>query len=574
LPWYRPTRLNHVVSGGEYGWRWGTGKWPDWYPDSLPSTLDTGLGSPTGMVFGHTSNWPKPYRDALYMADWQFGRILMVDLKPKGATYDASAQWFLEGGPLNVCDLTFGPDGNLYFITGGRGSQSGLYRVTWTASDANSQTSGAIDGDENPRHPHDDKLSADARETRKRLESFQRNVDASAIDFIWSQLANDDPWIRFPARVAIENQPISSWKDRVATTDDSVQLYTALLAITRVGDRDDQATAIQRLIDAKWAESETSQWLLPLRAMQISIIRHGLPPQPLQRRLLDQLESLFPQDNFAANWLLQELLVKLQSPYVLSKSLDLIELASTQEEQIQYAKTLTGVDWGWDRDATSRIVAWLARTNDLPGGKLVKTTWKNLRNDFTNRWDEALRAELSDDLARLDSQRPDEASSAQSPRSLVRNWTMEDLIEDVSSLQPETRSIEGGQKALAAALCLRCHRIGQRGSPVGPDLTHVSKRFDGRALLESIIDPSRQVDPKYYNASFLMSDGRVITGRTVGVNKSQLTIETDPLTARTVVIDRSDIEASLESTRSPMPDGLLDTLTRDEVLDLIALLRR
>jgi len=341
-----------------------------------------------------------------------------------------------------------------------------------------------------------------------------------------------------------------------------------------VGDRDDQATAIQRLIDAKWAESETSQWLLPLRAMQISIIRHGLPPQPLQRRLLDQLESLFPQDNFAANWLLQELLVKLQSPYVLSKSLDLIELASTQEEQIQYAKTLTGVDWGWDRDATSRIVAWLARTNDLPGGKLVKTTWKNLRNDFTNRWDEALRAELSDDLARLDSQRPDEASSAQSPRSLVRNWTMEDLIEDVSSLQPETRSIEGGQKALAAALCLRCHRIGQRGSPVGPDLTHVSKRFDGRALLESIIDPSRQVDPKYYNASFLMSDGRVITGRTVGVNKSQLTIETDPLTARTVVIDRSDIEASLESTRSPMPDGLLDTLTRDEVLDLIALLRR
>jgi len=161
LPWYRPTRLNHVVSGGEYGWRWGTGKWPDWYPDSLPSTLDTGLGSPTGMVFGHTSNWPKPYRDALYMADWQFGRILMVDLKPKGATYDASAQWFLEGGPLNVCDLTFGPDGNLYFITGGRGSQSGLYRVTWTASDANSQTSGAIDGDENPRHPHDDKLSAD-----------------------------------------------------------------------------------------------------------------------------------------------------------------------------------------------------------------------------------------------------------------------------------------------------------------------------------------------------------------------------------------------------------------------------
>lgn len=574
LPWYRPTRLNHVVGGGEYGWRWGTGKWPNWYPDSLPSTLDTGLGSPTGMASGHTSNWPKSYRDALYMADWQFGRILMVDLKPNGATYDASSQWFLEGGPLNVCDLIFGPDGNLYFITGGRGSQSGLYRVTSTTTDSNAQTSLSVAGDAKVRATIEDKVGVDARAIRKRLETYQQKVDTGAIDFIWEQLANDDPWIRFSARVAIENQPISAWKDRVITAEHSIQLNTALLAIARVGSRDDQTTVVQRLIDSDWPESESPQWLLPLRTIQISIIRHGLPPEPLLTRLRNRLEPIFPQNNFAANWLLQEVLVKLQSPHVLSKSLDLIELASTQEEQIQYAKTLAGVDWGWDRGAANRVVAWLARTRDLPGGKLVKTTWNHLRADFTSKWNEELRAELADGIAQLDSASPDEVASPQSPRPLVRNWKIEDLIEDVISLQPETRSAEGGQKALAAALCLRCHRVGQLGSPVGPDLTHVSKRFDGRALLESIVDPSRQVDPKYYNATFLMSDGRLITGRTVGVNKNQLTIETDPLTARTIVIDRSEIESSLESTRSPMPDGLLDTLTREEVLDLIAFLRR
>ena len=62
LPWYRPTRLNHVVSGGEYGWRWGSGKWPTYYPDSLPTTLDTGRGSPTGMVSVAGSRFPPKYQ--------------------------------------------------------------------------------------------------------------------------------------------------------------------------------------------------------------------------------------------------------------------------------------------------------------------------------------------------------------------------------------------------------------------------------------------------------------------------------------------------------------------------------
>ena len=47
-PWYRPTRVNHCVSGADYGWRSGSGKWPNYYPDSLPTTIDIGPGSPTG----------------------------------------------------------------------------------------------------------------------------------------------------------------------------------------------------------------------------------------------------------------------------------------------------------------------------------------------------------------------------------------------------------------------------------------------------------------------------------------------------------------------------------------------
>ena len=48
-PWYRPTRVCMVPSGAEFGWRNGSGKWPDYYPDSLPPVVDIGPGSPTGV---------------------------------------------------------------------------------------------------------------------------------------------------------------------------------------------------------------------------------------------------------------------------------------------------------------------------------------------------------------------------------------------------------------------------------------------------------------------------------------------------------------------------------------------
>jgi hypothetical protein len=44
--------VNHAVSAAEFGWRYGTGKWPDYYADSLGAVVDIGLGSPTGIVFG------------------------------------------------------------------------------------------------------------------------------------------------------------------------------------------------------------------------------------------------------------------------------------------------------------------------------------------------------------------------------------------------------------------------------------------------------------------------------------------------------------------------------------------
>ena len=112
-PWYRPTRVNHVVSGGDYGWRQGTDKWPGYFPDSLPSNLDIGLGSPTAIAFGANSHFPEAYRNALFILDWAYGKIFAVHLTPDGASYHGRFEEFVTGRPLNVTGADFGPDGRL-----------------------------------------------------------------------------------------------------------------------------------------------------------------------------------------------------------------------------------------------------------------------------------------------------------------------------------------------------------------------------------------------------------------------------------------------------------------------------
>jgi putative heme-binding domain-containing protein len=131
MPWYRPTRLNHVSAGSEFGWRSGWAKWPNYYIDSLPPAMEMGRGSPAGMVAYDHYMYPVRYHNVLFVCDWSRGRILAVRTRPHGATYKATAEVFLEGQPLNATDIAVGPDGWLYFCTGGRDTEGGIYRVVW-----------------------------------------------------------------------------------------------------------------------------------------------------------------------------------------------------------------------------------------------------------------------------------------------------------------------------------------------------------------------------------------------------------------------------------------------------------
>ncbi len=132
-PWYRPVRINHCVPGADFGWRSGTANWPAYYYDSLPAVVDIGRGSPTGVVFYEHRQFPQPYRGALLVCDWSLGRIIAVFLKPQGASYAATWETLVSGNPLNVSDIEVAIDGSVVFCTGGRGTEGGVYRLSYPA---------------------------------------------------------------------------------------------------------------------------------------------------------------------------------------------------------------------------------------------------------------------------------------------------------------------------------------------------------------------------------------------------------------------------------------------------------
>ncbi|MGI9516271.1 MAG: HEAT repeat domain-containing protein [Pirellulaceae bacterium] len=130
-PWYRPTQVLHITAGGEYGWRSGTAKFPAYYIDGLPAIVETGRGSPTGSVVYDHVMMPMRYHGSLFLGDWSEGRILSVRLTEESDSYKAKVEEFLSAQPLTVTDLAVGPDGAIYFSTGGRGTEGGVYRVSW-----------------------------------------------------------------------------------------------------------------------------------------------------------------------------------------------------------------------------------------------------------------------------------------------------------------------------------------------------------------------------------------------------------------------------------------------------------
>ncbi|MBV8555889.1 MAG: c-type cytochrome, partial [Planctomycetaceae bacterium] len=162
----------------------------------------------------------------------------------------------------------------------------------------------------------------------------------------------------------------------------------------------------------------------------------------------------------------------------------------------------------------------------------------------------------------------DELLKSHRPR---KEWKYEDLAAAAEALDGG-RSFSNGKQMFQVASCASCHRMNGVGNEIGPDLAKLDPRMRKPAeVLRHILDPSLKVDDKYATNVFETESGKVISGLVVEETRDAFKLIENPLAkADPVVLKRAEIADRAKSKTSIMPRGLLDPLTREEVLDLLA----
>ncbi len=151
-----------------------------------------------------------------------------------------------------------------------------------------------------------------------------------------------------------------------------------------------------------------------------------------------------------------------------------------------------------------------------------------------------------------------------------REWKLEDLAAEVEKLH-HGRSFANGKQMFQVAGCVACHKLNGVGLEIGPDLTKLEPKWKPVDILAEVLDPSKQINEKFQTYVFVTQSEQLITGLILEENKETVKIIENPLLkADPVVLKVSDIAERKKSPVSIMPKGLLDKLTREEILDLIA----
>lgn len=560
LPWYRPTRILHVASGAEFGWRTGTGKWPAWYPDSVPSLLDLGEGSPTGLVFGHRLAFPEPYCDALLALDWTNGVVLAVHLFPRSAPeLRGRAEPLVRGNPLAVTDAAAGADRMLYFVTGGRGTQSVLYRLSHPA--------GAPAFDSNPWAA----LNSEAVARRSGLEQFHGRVDPAAVDAAWPHLADSDPYLAYAARLALEAQPVAQWRGRALAESSTRTALPALLALVRSGDTSDVPAIHEALLRLRWQSLLPQQRPTWLRVLSLTRARHGAAASTELQQIL--LEA-YPRADRAQRRELAMLLVAFEVPGVTAKLLPQLAFEPGDAEQlgdaIHTALMLRLVTEPWSEAQQQTYFRFFLEAARAPGGKSFLGYLRAIRREALRARPAAERAAIGR-LAqlRLDVPPPFPVTQPQGPG---RAWTVDDAERAVAGALRE-RDFAAGRNLFFATGCATCHRVRGQGGDIGPDLTTAGNTFSLRDLLLAIVEPSRDIPDRYGSSVLRLHDGTTRFGRVVERDDGdRLELHQPDPELEPESYPRNEVAAVEPSPVSQMPQGLLYALNEQELRDLIAFL--
>jgi len=586
-PWYRPTRFVQVVSGGDSGWRSGSGKWSLWREEMVVPAADVGPGSPTGVLTGEGARFPADDQRAVYLLDWTFGTVFRARLGERGAMISAQLEPFLTGRGMPLTDGVIAADGAMYLTTGGRRTRSQLLRVRYVGAESVAPAT----------------WPAPNAAAQRRFELERAHgapVDAAELEVLLATLGDEDRALRFAARVGLEHQELERWAPRLAQLTDATARTLGWLGVLRATSGsaspwvDAALEDLGRLDPRRLTEEQLLVWL---RAHQWALIERADTTAAWRERLIARLDALYPHASAAANAELVILLVHLEAPRVIERTLDLMDAAPIEAprgfadhiarnpqygesiaalianppptEAMRFAFALRQLANGWTFATRERYFTWLQSARASSGGVSFGGFLDYIESQALATCDATMRMQLQPLLVAVD------ASVASGvPRRTAagpgRAWTVADAEAALVGRLEAADFTRGAE--LYANYCANCHRLGGSGGSVGPDLTSAAQKFTLHDLLTAVVDPDASVSDQYQMHEWVFADGTRRIARRLGqAADGQLEYLENVLEPGEIGrVSPENVVSVTPSPHSPMAPQLTHGMHASELRDLIA----
>ncbi len=581
-----PCRLLHVVSGADYGFQFRFGRagthplqgWNGEFPGTLPMTAGTGE-APCSVV-GHGGH--------LWVTSWGDNRIERYQLQASGASWASETEVAVQGNAgFRPVGMAVAPDGSMYitdwadrsYPVHGKGRLWRLSRKT----DAPPMTK---------RLPERSSLEQAA---------IRLQIDAGMdVNERVNSLDDDDPFVRQAAVTGLiqADQLRTIKRAQAKSPRQRIGLLTAWRWLELTAPKSVSTDERKKWIE--WGLSDNSDEVV-LAAIRWATERRLQQQLPKIRGLLDRpnlspklfsavIASIaFLESGSAAGGVRDPVRESLLQTF----ASDSDRSATLRALAIQMLPSET--DTPTDEQLGEWITAEHDRTFSLEAVRMLiaRATPTALDQLAKVAADESLalqtRADAIAGLARNAGQyaavlnklalpRQPEVVQQEARRVLKRSWRNEtqprprkDDLDAWAALVADGDP-EAGRRVFVRATCVNCHAHSGRGAKTGPDLTTLSGQMTRKRLLESILEPSKEVGPMYVPWQVMTVDGHVLTGLKLdaaGVGKNLRFQGADGMTFE---VPLSDIEMQQPVEQSIMPSGLEDTMSIDELSDLVAFL--
>jgi putative heme-binding domain-containing protein len=166
------------------------------------------------------------------------------------------------------------------------------------------------------------------------------------------------------------------------------------------------------------------------------------------------------------------------------------------------------------------------------------------------------------------------AGAQPAAQKVSKAWTMDDLLPAVIDLGTGHDWAQG-RALFKRVACGVCHAFGSEseGNGLAPDLTAVGSKYTRDFILQSILEPSATLNGQYFHTTFTLKNGDLVTGSVIDVVDKKIIVAPAMLAPQvTVQIAEADVKSEAPAAVSPMPAGLLNELTKEQIVELMAFL--